>query len=473
MTIDAWLPVGFVCPGAQVIARALYAGQSWQLYQCTSEERVMVARVDLAKRWVESALITDHQAEFFKVGGEAFCALPGGASHALTPVAGVSAPSTASEAVAFADAFRSTRAIDPTTPLHDSVYVEKLSRLLPTFSLTPAVADDIVIGTWLTGGVAVPATAERRIRKLTGWIGKSTLTDILSRAGLQGDTEGGSRPDQTDEAAGAHSPSPSAQTPQTKAFTLAGRPELQQFLHEHVVDIVENPERYAAMGISFASAVILHGPPGCGKTFAVERLVDYLGWPSYTIDAASVASPYIHDTSKKVAEVFNLAMQNSPSVVVIDEMEAFLADRQSGAGSSSHRVEEVAEFLRLIPAAIKKRVLILAMTNRLEMIDPAILRRGRFDHVVAVEMPTETEVRALLGKLLSALPCHPECDIDLLSKELAGRPLSDADFVVREAGRLAARAGERMLRDEDLLAALQASPSRVAQPDVSRKIGFT
>ena len=127
----------------------------------------------------------------------------------------------------------------------------------------------------------------------------------------------------------------------------------------------------------------MHGPPGCGKTFAVERLVDFLGWPSFQIDASSVASPYIHETSKKVAEVFDKAMQNAPSVLVIDEMEAFLADREMGSGH--HRVEEVAEFLRRIPEATKNDVLIVAMTNRIEMIDPAILRRGRFDHVIKVD----------------------------------------------------------------------------------------
>jgi cell division protease FtsH len=123
-----------------------------------------------------------------------------------------------------------------------------------------------------------------------------------------------------------------------------------------------NRDRYKALGIDFPSAVILHGPPGTGKTFAVERLVDFLGWPSFQIDASSVASPYIHETSKKVAQVFEKAMENAPSVLVIDEMEAFLADREMGSGH--HRVEEVAEFLRRIPEAAKNEVLIIAMTNQ-------------------------------------------------------------------------------------------------------------
>src|SRR5213075_2604499 len=122
------------------------------------------------------------------------------------------------------------------------------------------------------------------------------------------------------------------------------------------------------------------------------------------IEASTVASPYIHETSKKVAALFDKAIESAPSVLVIDEMEAFLADRQMGSGSSHHRVEEVGEFLRRIPDAGKNNVLVVAMTNRIEMIDPAILRRGRFDHVVKVDMASENEVLSLLQSLVGQLP---------------------------------------------------------------------
>ena len=224
------------------------------------------------------------------------------------------------------------------------------------------------------------------------------------------------------------------------------------------------------MGIDFPAAVVLHGPPGCGKTFAVERLVDFLGWPSFQIDASSVASPYIHETSKKVAEVFDKAMQNSPSVLVIDEMEAFLADREMGSGH--HRVEEVAEFLRRIPEATKNDVLIIAMTNRVDMIDPAILRRGRFDHVINVDFASEGEVLSLLEKLLSTLPKEDDVDPKPLAKELAGRPLSDVTFVIREGARLAARAGKDKLDHHSLLDAMDAAPAREREGGSQRRIGF-
>jgi len=255
-------------------------------------------------------------------------------------------------------------------------------------------------------------------------------------------------------------------------FELPGRPALAAFFNEHIIDIVQNRDRYKALGIDFPGAVVLHGPPGCGKTFAVERLIDFLGWPNFQIDASSVASPFIHETSRKVADVFEKAINSSPSVIVIDEMEAFLADREIGSGSSHHRVEEVAKFLRRIPEAAKNEVLVVAMTNRVDMIDPAILRRGRFDHVIYVDYASEEEVLALLRKLLASIPKEKDVDPAPLANQLVGRPLSDVAFVVREGARLAARAGKNLLDQSSLLTALSSSPAREREGGTQRRIGF-
>ena len=164
-------------------------------------------------------------------------------------------------------------------------------------------------------------------------------------------------------------------------------------------------------------------------------------------------------------------MQSAPSVLVIDEMEAFLADRGTGGGGSHHRVEEVAEFLRRIPEAIENEVLILAMTNRVEMIDAAIMRRGQFDHVIKVDFASMDEVMSLLEKLLSTLPRDSTVDIGPLAKDLAGRPLSDVAFAVREGARLAARAGLNKLGQIHLLSALENSPSR-SDDGSKKRVGF-
>lgn len=484
MAIDAWLPVGFSTPDGERARLALHEGTDWQIYEAQGGGRILVAKSVLAARWIESALLDASQIRSFRFGGEEYCEFSSGIDYVLAPVIESNSPESKNEALSFAESLKATRDIDVTCSVHDAIYVERLSRLLPTYSLSARVSDDVVFGTWLTGGVPVSVQSFRRLRTLTNWLGVTHLRDVVVKGGFQvnekiigpqptlkpspvpGPT---AKPDHA-PAALAVAADQSSQT--SGSFVLAGRPELEQFINEHVVDIIENEARYKALGIDFPSAIILHGPPGCGKTFAVERLVDYLGWPSFQIEASSVASPYIHETSKKVAEVFEKAMENAPAVLVIDEMEAFLSERQSGIGSGQHHIEEVAEFLRRIPEAIKNRVLIIAMTNKIEMIDAAILRRGRFDHVVKVGMASEEEVHALLEKLVKDLPCENDIDVALLAKRLIGRPLSDVAFAVREGARLAARAGKDKLDQSSLLLAMDATPLRSNDEGASRKIGF-
>src|SRR5690606_7587698 len=126
------------------------------------------------------------------------------------------------------------------------------------------------------------------------------------------------------------------------------------------------------------------------------------------------------------SEVFDKAMDAAPSVIVIDEMESYLSDRQIHQSTGLHHVEEVAEFLRRIPEATSKQVLIIGMTNRLEMIDSAILRRGRFDHVIEVGMPSKEEVSELVNSLLQKVPIESGVTSDKAITALTGRPLSDA-----------------------------------------------
>jgi len=255
-------------------------------------------------------------------------------------------------------------------------------------------------------------------------------------------------------------------------FELPGRAALESLFRDHVIDIVDHRERYMAMGIETPSAIVLYGPPGCGKTFAVEKLVEYLEWPLYQIGSGTVGSPFIHETGRKIGEVFAKAIDHAPAVVIIDEMESFLAERARGTESGHHRVEEVAEFLRRIPEAVKAGVLVIGMTNTLEMIDPAILRRGRFDHVIEVAMPTKEEVLALLDSLLLKLPIAGGVRREQLAERLAGRPMSDVTFVIREAGRLAAKAGRSQIDHEMLEAALSATPVRDPGLTPRNRIGF-
>ncbi|TAN20538.1 MAG: ATP-binding protein [Actinomycetota bacterium] len=478
MAIDVWLPIGFELPDGAKVHSTLFEGPDWQIYETMGGGRALVLLDTLAKHWLDAGLIRDGTFNAAEFGDRQLRSISCGPSQVLCPVGEAKSPDNKAEALSFALALKATRDIDADSPLQDALYVEKITRLLPTYSISSRADDDVVLGYWLTGGTSVPATSFRRLHQTMSWLGAGHLKDVVQAAGFEIAEIIPLERKPTTPIEGAESARAEkvgegkrAESEPNKVFELAGRPRLAAFFNEHVVDIITHRDRYKTLGIEFPSAVILHGPPGCGKTFAVDRLVDFLGWPSFQIDSSSVASPYIHETSKKVAQVFDKAMENAPSVLVIDEMEAFLADREMGSGH--HRVEEVAEFLRRIPEAVKNDVLIIAMTNRIDMIDPAILRRGRFDHVIKVDFASEAEVQSLLDKLLSSLPKESDVESKLLAKELAGRPLSDVSFVVREGARLAVRSGKEKLDQASLVAAMNTTPAREhGGGNARRHIGF-
>lgn len=458
MPIDRWLPHGFKVTPNIGVAGVMHAGEEWQIYACSDDAgHVLIGNEAIGPRWMATGLLPAGALTEVSFGAEVVWCLPSSRAHALIPVAAGKSPGSLDEALAFAGALRRTRTIVGSHSLHDAIYVERFSALLPTFAMSPALGDDIVLGRYLTGGVPVSCNATRRLGAILTWLSPAELSRIGEAAGIRAPvSERGLMADLSEDG----------------EFELPGRPALDSFFREHVIDIVRHRERYRALGIEAPPSLILHGPPGCGKTYAVERLVDYLGWPLYQVASGTVGSPYIHETGRKVAELFTTALDHAPSVVVIDEMESFLSDRTQGLNGGGHRVEEVAEFLRRIPEAAKGGVFIVGMTNRLDMIDPAILRRGRFDHVLEVGMPTIEEVRELLGSLFAKVPTEPDIAIEAFAAELAGRPLSDAAFVVREAGRLAARAGKVAIDASALQAALASSPARDSAEASRPRIGF-
>lgn len=476
MAIEAWLPIGHELPDGARCGKPLHEGAGWQIVATAGGGRALIADAALHGKWRASGLVDDAAMGAFAFGARSFHALSSPPSKMLAPVSECRSPGNKAEALSFALALKATREADAESPLQDAIYAERLSRLLPTYAVTSRADDDVLLGFWLTGGARVSAKAGRRLAQMLSWIGESNLSEVVSASGVAAlakihESEAEEADAASREAIKGPTQGKAGALDSDAPFLLPGRPILEEFFNEHVVDVVRNGDRYKALGVGFPAAIALHGPPGCGKTFAVEQLVDFLGWPSFHIDASSVASPYIHETSKKVAEIFEKAMKNAPSVLVIDEMESFLADREAGSGASHHRVEEVAEFLRRIPEASRNHVLVIGMTNRVEMIDAAIMRRGRFDHVIEVEPATEEEVAALLAKLLAKLPKEPDVDQAPLAKQLAGRPLSDVAFVVREGARLSARAGKSSIGQEFLLAALGSASSR-AEHGQRRGIGF-
>ncbi len=484
MAKDLWLPKGYELSDGSKIRSLLFSGDDWQIFDTNGLGNILLARTELAQKWNETSFLDESLLSEVTFGTESFRSLSSHKKYALAPIENGGSPDSKVDALAFSFTLKESRKVSEDASFHDAIYVEQYSKLLPTWTLTPHVDDEVVLGTWITGGVVISTDSFRRLANLTGWMPASDLAEIIYTAGFNTPADAGlltkrkpvPRPKTdgktavTDAAIDPEQPSSRGDKVEHNVFSLPGRPQLEEFFNEHIIDIIFNAEKYQAMGIEFPSAIVLHGPPGCGKTFAVEQLVEFIDWPSYSIDSNSVGSPYIHETSKKISEVFDKAIDAAPAVIIIDEMESFLSDRQSGGTSSVHHVEEVAEFLRRIPEAIKNKVLIIAMTNLIDLIDPAILRRGRFDHIIEVGMPSRIEVASLLDSLLSKLPKAEDLNMDMILNALTGKALSDSAFIVREAARLAAKAGKTQLDQESIDAALKSLPEDKEKK--SRRIGF-
>src|SRR4051812_2689120 len=182
MAIDPWLPSGFRLPEGGRCRRALFEGPGWQVYETTSGGRALVVRTPLLQRWTEAKLL-DHLAPgHLSFAGEQLAVLESSEDQVVCPVAESRGPSDKAEAISFAIAFHETRRIARDAPLHDALYLERISRLLPTWSLAPALSDDIVLGMWLTGGVRVSTTSFRRLVSLVGRLTTPELKAFLAAA---------------------------------------------------------------------------------------------------------------------------------------------------------------------------------------------------------------------------------------------------------------------------------------------------
>lgn len=456
--MEQWLQRGKMITIEKRIKRMISYGQEWQIYLTNRNSYVLVVTASLYTKWIEKyflpkdifAEVNDKQGYWMVVSSNDYII----ASLAKGPF-----PKEGNQIEAFSIVFNQFVKRHPTGDLCNAIYIEEYSLLLPTQE-GEEIANDVAYGRWLTGGVVISAKNFDRVSMLMSWMSREELEKYFGIAGF--DIINKTKElleDEHIELIPGH---------EKERFSLIGRPELERFFNENIIDVVTQQERYNRMGITFPGATILYGPPGCGKTYAVERLVEYLGWKRFDIDSSTVASSYIHDTSKKIAEVFNAAIKAAPSVIVIDEMEAFLSNRNATLSTGLHHIEEVAEFLRRIPEAISKGVLIFAMTNMIDSIDPAILRRGRFDYIIEVKMANSEEIMAFLNMKFTELPIASDVDVYELAKRLDGHPMSDVTFILREAGMLAVKSKKELIDRDSFDKAITMLPKQ----ETKRKIGF-
>lgn len=422
----------------------IYEQEGWEIYRTVTNSTLLIVVRSIYEKWIEDrVLFSVDPFKISNIDGVEYAYLFSPKQFVLVPVKNGIPFCDGRIAIAFAAALKQIRKYTNSS-LSDGIFIEEYGYILPTYT-SEILSDDLMLGSFLAGG--------RRESFSTSTV----LSPLLNEEICQ----------KVSEITGiAKEVVPQANNKSENQFRLAGRPDLTRFFNEHIISILNEPERYKKLGIDFPSAILLYGPPGCGKTYAVNKLVEYLGLPEFEINSSTIASPFIHDTAKKISEVFARAIHCAPSIVVIDEMESYLSDRNSVTSNSQH-IEEVAEFLRQIQNAQDNHVLVIAMTNMYDKIDSAILRRGRFDHHIEVGLPSEEEIYDLLLNITKNISMEPDIDLRQFAAGLKGKTLADVSFVIKEAGLLSGRNGFDKISVESLREAVAHLPR-----EEKRRIGF-
>lgn len=220
---------------------------------------------------------------------------------------------------------------------------------------------------------------------------------------------------------------------------VAGMNDLKQLLIADVINPLRNPENFKKFKVSIPNGIILYGPPGCGKTFIVRKLAEELAYNFFEVKHSDLATPFIHGAVSNIGKVFSIAKQNAPAVVFFDEISGLVPDRKYLHESSSHKEEEIDEFLMQLNDAADNHILVVGATNHIDRIDPAILRPGRFDKKIYVP-PPDCEARKELFKIsLANRPYDKNIDFDHLAQMTEGLTCADIiEDIVESAARVAA-----------------------------------
>lgn len=252
---------------------------------------------------------------------------------------------------------------------------------------------------------------------------------------------------------------------------VVGMAELKEQLMDEVIGPFRSPQLYRQYRVSLPNGILFYGPPGCGKTYIARSLAEELGWSFQHCRPSDVASPYIHDTVSKVRDVFSVATEKAPSIVFIDEFEAFVPARSGLGGHQQYKAEEVNEVLANLEGCAERKVLVIAATNEPERIDPAVVRSGRFDKRIFIPPPDAEARLAMLEFHLSNRPVEAGLDLGDITAILDGYSASDIKLLVDEAARMALKRTE-LISAATLLAASERVPASITREDLQRYSAF-
>ena len=234
---------------------------------------------------------------------------------------------------------------------------------------------------------------------------------------------------------------------------VAGLHELKKRLHEEVIDLIRQPEKYKRLRVQIPNGILLYGPPGCGKTFIGEKFAEEVGCNYMYVHCSDVASPYIHGGQEKIANLFREAKDSAPTVLFLDEIDAMIADRAMQNNVSEYG--EVNEFLTHLNNCAENQIFVIGATNNPERIDPAALRSGRLDMKFYVPAP-DKDARKELFRLYLIDRSEEAIDLDLLAQKTQGYVAKDICVLVNHAARLTVQRDKDLISQDILLESITA-----------------